>query len=66
MPRPKEDRIPIMARLKPEDRERLGKRIIELGFVYSRGGKDKPAWTAFLEAVSRDEILLYKKVSQGG
>lgn len=62
MPRPKENRVAILARLKPEDRERLGKRIIELGFCYSRDGETEPAWTAFLEAVSRDEILLYKKI----
>jgi len=62
MVRPKENRIPIVARLKPKDRENLGKRLIDLGFSYPRNDKLEPAWTEFMEAVATGDIILYKKI----
>jgi hypothetical protein len=60
--RPKENRIPIVARLKPEDRESIAQRLIDLGFSYPRNGTVEPAWTEFMEAVATGEIILYKKI----
>jgi hypothetical protein len=62
MVRPKENRIPIVARLRPKDRENLAKRLIDLGFSYPRNGTIEPAWTEFMEAVATSEIILYKKI----
>lgn len=60
--RPKENRIPIVARLKPEDRKSIAQRLIDLGFSYPRNGTVEPAWTEFMEAVATSEIILYKKI----
>lgn len=60
--RPRENRIPIVARLKPKDRENIAQRLIGLGFSYPRNGTIEPAWTKFMEAIATGEIILYKKV----
>ena len=60
--RPKENRIPIVARLTPEDRKSIAQRLIDLGFSYPRNGTVEPAWTEFMEAVATGEIILYKKI----
>lgn len=62
MVRPKENRIPIVARLKPKDRENIAQRLIDLGFSYPRNGTTEPAWTKFMEAVATGEIILCKKI----
>ena len=59
MGRPKQNKVRLEFRLDPEDRERLGKRLVELGCTYAGA----PSWTAFVEAICRGEIILYKKVS---
>ena len=65
MPRPQENRTEFKIRLKPEDKTRLKSLIISLGYTYKRGTTVEPAWVEFFEAIARDEILLYKKISQG-
>lgn len=45
-------------RLKPEDKELLGDRLTALGYTYA----GTPSWTAFMEAICRGEIILYKKI----
>lgn len=63
MPRPSEDRERIVANLKKEDRERLGKRLIEMGYAWNRGGKTYPNWTTFVEAIASGDIILSKKLN---
>jgi len=59
MGRPKQNKVRLEFRLDPEDREKLAKMLVELGYIY--GGAH--GWTAFMDAIARGEIILYKKVS---
>ncbi|HEY9824884.1 MAG TPA: hypothetical protein V6D19_05510 [Stenomitos sp.] len=62
MPRPLEGRERIVAKLKPEDREKLGNRVIELGFAHKYKGVLLPNWTEFVEAIAKGDIILCKKL----
>lgn len=66
MVRPHEHRQEIKARLKPEDRERLKTLVVNMGYRYRRQESAEPAWTEFLEAITKGDIILYKKVKGGG
>lgn len=65
MTRPRENRVEITLRLKPEDKERLRELVTGLGYTYKRGDKVDPAWVEFFEAITKGEIILYKKVDLG-
>lgn len=62
MPRPKEHREEIKARLKSETRKKLKKMVVDMGYSYWREGLPEPAWTEFLEAIASGDIILYKKL----
>lgn len=51
MPRPKTDRTSILIRLHPDERDRFAKKLIAVGFVYSREGEVEPAYTKFAKAL---------------
>lgn len=62
MGRKKENKEIIIARLKPEARDLLAQKLIDMGYVHNRDEVDLPAWSAFLEAIAAGNIVLYKKV----
>ena len=62
MPRPSENRKIVSANPRVELREKLGQKIVEMGYVHIREGVALPAWTEFLEAIAEEKIILYKKI----
>jgi hypothetical protein len=40
--------------------------VVGMGYRYWRRESPEPAWSEFLEAIAKGDIILYKKVEGGG
>ena len=61
MARPKTERARIDAKCTPNAKDQLGKKLIAVGFTYSRAGSVEPGFSAFMEAIASKPLSWFEE-----
>jgi hypothetical protein len=61
MARPKTNGTSIFVRLSPEEKDRLGKKLIAVDFIYSRGGNVEAGYSEFMKALADKPLEWFQK-----